>query len=505
MHAYTVAMDYLTALRWLRTLPDFERTGAFSARPDLEPMRALLDELGAPHADAGRATVHVAGSKGKGSTAVIVEAMLGVAGLRTGCYVSPHLHRYSERVRIDGKPVDEAAFASAMTRVRSAMEAVAPRFLERQFLAFDALTAAAFVAFEDAEVDVQVVEVGLGGRLDSTNVFHENLEPRTKNPTQSREQRAESRGVDVCVITPISLEHTEILGGTIAEIAAEKAGIITPGAAVVVAPQRESAIDVVRARADACGATVVEVAKVCQMTRTSCTAEHQEFKVKTVGRGHDGTSPPDEQMGAAEAARLRREGASYSARLPLVGRHQLDNAATAIVACEELAGRRGFDFTPEHVRQGLSGVAWPGRIEIIKRKPLLIIDGAHNGDSAKRLAAALREHFGLSRAVLLFGTLAGKDITSMAEAMAPLADHVLAVAWPSPRAAEPAQSAAAFRQCDVPASAFGALPDALGAAMAQAGERGAVVAFGALAFVAAVREWVLGIESDMMRVAAADA
>ncbi len=444
-------MEYDDALRWLLTLPDFERTGEFADRADLAPMRALLAALGDPHL--GRPTLHVAGSKGKGSTAVMAEAILHAGGLRTGCYVSPHLHRYNERVRIDGKPVERDVVAAAMTAVREAMDAVAPRFPGRRFLAFDALTAAAFVAFRDAGVAVQVIEVGLGGLLDSTNVFD---------------------ATDVVVLTPISLEHTAILGSTIPEIASQKAGIITPGAAVVVAPQRESALDVFRAAAAARGASMIEVAAACQMTRTSASAEGQEF-------------------------RLRTPRATYAAKLPLAGRHQLDNAATAVVACEELALRRGFELTPQHVRAGLAAVSWPGRLEVLRRNPLVIIDGAHNGDSVKRLVAALREYFGLLHATFLFGTLAGKDAQAMADAAAPIADHVYVTAWQHARAADPRTLAEAFRPHGVPVTVFGSVADAFEAAAADVGARGAIVAFGSIAFVAALREYLLGIESDMIR------
>jgi dihydrofolate synthase/folylpolyglutamate synthase len=460
-------MDYDAALRWLLTLPDFERTGKFAGRPDLAPMLALLRELGDPQL--GRATVHIAGSKGKGSTAVMLEAMLRAAGRRTGTYISPHLHRYNERIRIDAAPCDREVFSGAMTAVRAAMEVVASSFPGRQFLAFDALTAASFVAFRDASADVQVVEVGLGGALDSTNVFQtENLEPRTENLPPH-----------VVVLAPISLEHTAILGTTIGAIAGQKAGIITPGAAVVVAPQRESALDVFRAAAAERGASIIEVATACQMTRTSASAEGQEFKMKSAR-------------------------ATYDARLPLAGRHQLDNAATAIIACEELAARTGFELTPRHVREGLANVVWPARLEALKRAPLVIIDGAHNGDSAKRLVAALREYFGLSRASFLFGTLAGKDVQAMADAVASVADHVFVTAWPHARAADPREAADAFRARDVPVTAFADLPQAYEAATGEAGARGAVVAFGSIAFVAAVREYVLGIESDILRLAAAN-
>lgn len=451
-------MTYDEALRWLLTLPDFERTGEFAERPDVAPMRALLSELGDPHR--GRPTVHIAGSKGKGSTGAMVEAVLRAAGLRTGHYVSPHLHRYNERIRIDGQPNVPEGFAAAMDAVRTAMEIVQARFPGRQLLAFDALTAAGFVAFREEEVEAQVVEVGLGGLLDSTNVFHDCAD-----------------SPHVVVLTPISLEHTAILGDTIALIAAQKAGIITDGCVAIAAPQRESALDVFAATARGRGATLIETAKVCQLERKSANAEGQEFRLKT-------------------------SRATYSARLPLVGRHQLDNAATAVLTCEELCALGSVELTEGHVRAGLGSVAWPGRLETLRRRPWVIVDGAHNGDSAKRMAAALREDFGLRSAVLLVGTLAGKDVTAMAQATAGFADAVIAPAWPSARAMDAREAAAAFRETgEAPVTTYGSLADGYEAAMEQAGERGAVVALGSLAFAAAVREHVLGIESDVLRLA----
>lgn len=487
-------MDYDDAIRWLLKLPDFERTGDFADRPDIAPMVALLRELRDPHLGAESAaentelpqegsaaelklrgywpsTVHIAGSKGKGSTGAMIEAVLRAAGMRTGHYVSPHLHRYNERIRIDGQPISPEGFASAMTAVRAAMAAVEGEFPGR-LLAFDALTAAAFVAFREADVDVQIIEVGLGGTLDSTNVFHGSVAAEARHPPAPSPRRGEGEQ-HVVVLTPISLEHTAILGDTIQAIARQKAGIITDGCTVVVAPQRESAIDVFTEVARERGATLIEVAKVCQMQRTSANAEGQEFRLRTARAKYDGL------------------------KIPLAGRHQLENAVTAVVAAEVTGDR--LQVTEAQVRAGLAGVKWPGRLEVLTRKPMLIVDGAHNGDSVKRMVAALREDFGLKSAVLLFGALAGKDVAAMAEQAAPVATSVFVCGWPSARAADPRELAAEFRPYDAPVTTFGALPDAYEAAVAEAGERGAVVAFGALAFVAAVREWVLGIESDSVR------
>lgn len=450
-------MDYDVALRWLLTLPDFERTGEFDERPDIKPMLALLAELGDPHL--GRPTMHIAGSKGKGSTGAMAEAVLRASGRRTGFYISPHLHRYNERIRIDGAAIAPDGFATAIAPVRDAFDRVAPRFPHRQLLAFDALTAAAFAAFRDAGVDTQVVEVGLGGRLDSTNAFH---------------ARAAGAPPHVAVITPISIEHQAVLGDTIAAIAREKSGVIVAGAPVVVAPQRESALDVIRATAQSRAATAIEVAATCQLLRTSASLDGQRFKLRTTR-------------------------ATYEADLPLIGRHQLDNAATAIVACEELLASSGETLDPPAVRRGLADVSWSGRMEVLRRKPLVLVDGAHNGDSAKRMVVALREHGAVSSATFVLGTLAGKDVAAMAAAIAPVADHVYVAGWHSPRAADPRQVASTLREAGMSCTVVSALPQAFESAVSDAGERGAVVAFGSIAFVAAVREYLLGIESDMIR------
>jgi dihydrofolate synthase/folylpolyglutamate synthase len=451
-------VNYDEAIAWLQTLPDFERTGDFADRPDVEPMRALLSALGDPHR--GRAAIHVAGSKGKGSVTVMCEAILRAAGMNAGAYISPHLHRYEERIRLDGAPSSPDAFAAALTAAREGIERVAPSLAGRQFLAFDAITAAGFIAFREHGCDAQVVEVGLGGLLDSTNVFG------------SVEAAAIAQGgaaAHICVITPISLEHTAILGSTIPEIAAQKAGIIVPGGVVIVGPQRESALDVIRARAAELGARVVEVATACQLSRGQANIDGQEFRCRTA-RGE------------------------YRSRLPLLGRHQLENAATAIVACEELWAALGGDAPelPKAVARGVPDVRWPARVELLRRRaPIVIVDGAHNGDSMKRLVQALREDLGITRANVALGTLAGKDARAMIDALAPIAETLIAVSWPHARAMPADEVMAAARAAGVDA-VHGTIESALDA---EASGGRAIVACGSLAFAAQVRAWVLGLQT----------
>ncbi|HXF52044.1 MAG TPA: folylpolyglutamate synthase/dihydrofolate synthase family protein [Dehalococcoidia bacterium] len=446
-------MTYDDALRYLLSFADFERTGRFSERPDVEPVRALLRELGDPHT--GRITVHVAGSKGKGSVAAMIASILAAAGLRTGLTTSPHLHRFVERVMVDGAPVSPEAFAAAVERLPAAVEAVRRRFPDRELVTFDLITAAAFVAFRDAGAMAQVVEVGLGGRLDATNVFD---------------------APEVCVITPVSLEHTAILGDTVAQIAREKAAIIKRGATVVMGLQRESAADVIRARAAEVGAELVEVARACALRLDE--------------RGPDG-----------QRFTLRTPAATYRLSLPLAGRHQVENAATAVLAVEALA-RRGVPIEPEHVRAGLASVRWPGRLERLQSRPLFLVDGAHNADSARRLAEALREEFGLSAVTFVVGTLAGKDVEGIAREVESLAGHVVCSSWAHPRAMPAPEVAQAFAARDVVAEIAPSVDAAIERVRSLA-EGGAICAMGSIAFAAAVRECLLGIESDMMRLQSA--
>ena len=213
-------MQYIQALQFLQDRDDWERTGSpgDADRWDLRRMRSLLARLGDPHL--GRRTVHVAGSKGKGSVVAMVDSVLRRAGLRTGRYTSPHLHRFVERIAIDGEAIAPEDFGRLLGELRPQIKAEDADGRYGSLSTFEVLTALAFAAFRENGVECQVLEVGLGGRLDATNVFD---------------------AKDVCVIAPISLEHTAVLGDTIAQIAQEKVGIITPGVTVIMSPQRESA------------------------------------------------------------------------------------------------------------------------------------------------------------------------------------------------------------------------------------------------------------------------
>lgn len=440
-------MDYIDALRFLYGLADFERTGRFADRTDLAPVNALLEELDNPQL--GRITVHIAGSKGKGSVAAMVESMLRASGLRTGLFTSPHLHRFPERIQIDGQPVSNEEFAAGIAEVAAATKRVAARLPDRQLVTFDALTALGFHLFRQHEVQAQVIEVGLGGLLDSTNVF-ENKE--------------------CAVITNIGLEHREILGDTVAEIAAQKAGIIVTGCPTIMAPQRESAADVIREVTKDKGSTLTEVALVCNLRRDSHSGDAQTFRLRTPAGG-------------------------YQVKLPLLGKHQLDNAATAILAVEALAVA-GVKISEEAVKAGLESVRWPARIEVIKRRPMVVVDSAHTADSARRLRDTLSEYLHVERATLVIGVMGDKDLEGVAMAVEPVARRVIATRADHPRALEPEKVARIFQDMGVETTWERSVEAAVDSAMRLSTPSDAVVILGSIALAGQARAHILGLERD---------
>ncbi len=447
-------MDYPEAVRYLLSFADFERSGRFQDRPDVAPMLALLLRLGDPHL--GRTTVHIAGSKGKGSVAAMVEAILRAAGYRTGLYTSPHLHSYCERIRIDGKPIAEEDFASLVgKKLRPAVEAEHERLGARQFVTFDLLTALGFLAFREHRVRIQVIEVGLGGRVDSTNVFEEEL-------------ASIEIAKELAVITPISLEHTAILGTTVAQIAGEKAAIITQDCTVVMAPQPyEEASGVVRGFAEAVSARLVIDVR-------------QSYEWEDDLRG-------DRTSTKSQSIEIRGPARRIAALLPLLGEHQIENAATA-VACVDALARYGIGISDYDVTRGLECVDWPGRMEVLRQQPLLVADGAHNRDSARRLGESLIRYFSAERVIFIVGANADKDTAGLAQELAPLAERVFAVQAEHPRAMPPKRIAEAFAALGIEAEVVDNVGAAIDKALAESGSGGLICVTGSLFVAAEARE-----------------
>lgn len=436
-------MDYQSALQFVLSFSDYERwPGAgYAERWDLRRMEELLQRLGSPHL--GRKTAHIAGSKGKGSTSAMIASGLRAAGLRTGFYTSPHLHTIRERITINGQLITEQEFAAFVSEIRPAVEAQ-NRGAFGELSTFEILTALAFYCFQKLGTEAQVLETGLGGRLDATNVV--------PNP-------------DVCVLTSISLDHTAVLGDTIEKIAGEKAGIIKPGVPVISAPQLPEAMEVFRATGRSRSAPLTEVGKA----------------VTWEGKGTD-------TMGQRLIVRGLKN--TYDLTIPLLGRHQLENAAVAVAALEILGVNR------EAIVEGLAKVEWPGRMEILRRAPLLIADGAHNGDSARRLVEALKEYFTFERSILIIGTSADKDAAALIEEFAPFFDRIIVTASEHPRATPPIQLAAGFSRYGKKAVETNSVPEALDRALAEAGRHDLICATGSLFVVAEVIEHIKGIRGE---------
>lgn len=440
-------MNYVESLRYLYSLADFERTGRFADRKDVAPMLALLEELDNPHL--GRLTIHIAGSKGKGSVAAMIASILHEAGLKTGLYTSPHLHRFTERIQISGVPVSNTEWAAGIEVVKAAADRVHEKMSERRLVTFDVLTALGFYLFREQGVQAQVIEVGLGGSLDSTNVFE------TK---------------DCSVITNIGLEHREILGDTVALIAAQKAGIIVADCPTIMAPQRESAAEVIREVAKERGSPLAEVALVCSMRRDASGSDNQSFRLRTPATG-------------------------YQIKLPLLGKHQLDNAATAVLAVEAL--RPGGEKIPEEaIKKGLEAVKWPARIETIKRRPLVIIDAAHTADSARRLRDTCEEYLKISSATLVVGVMGDKDLEGLISAVEPMARRVIATQADHPRALNAETVAKAFRNLGIETTWEPKLGAAIDTALNLSTPSDTVVILGSVALAGEARAYILGLERD---------
>ena len=444
-------MDYRAAIDLLLTLTDFERKSRAGEPPDfhLRRMELLLASLGDPHLSTP--VVHVAGSKGKGSTCAMITAALSANGLRTGLYTSPHLHRFTERIRVDGAPLDEHAFAGLIELLWPDVTAIEQRGDLGKVSVFEMLTALAFVHFRDISADCAVIEVGLGGRLDATNL----VQP------------------EVSVITPVGLDHVAVLGDTVEKIAAEKAGIIKPGVPVVSSPQHPDAARVIRQTAADAGSLLIEASSA----------------VKVADVEIDGWMP--------QRVRLESGRGKYDVRLPLLGEHQVENARTAIAAVDALDS---FDPKADCVSAGLSRVDWPARAQVVDSgPPVVMADGAHNEDAGRALYSTLRRHFeAYDDIVLVVGGTTGHDMTAVVTELAALGPRVVITKSRHPKAVEPADFAAALRRDNVPVAAVtGDVASALETAHGMAGPGSLIVATGSLFVAAEVIEHVQGIEPEL--------
>jgi dihydrofolate synthase/folylpolyglutamate synthase len=419
-------MTYQQAIAFWYSRVNYEQRTPAAGDFKLDRMRALLRLLGEPHERLH--IVHIAGSKGKGSTAAMLASILRQAGYRTGLFTSPHLVRVEERVQVDGQHITAEALTELLDEVRVA---VAAGRLEPTF--FEIATALGFLHFVWRGVDLAVVEVGLGGRLDSTNVC---------TPLAA-------------IITSISYDHTQLLGSRLASIAAEKAGIIKPGRPVVSGVTAPEAADVIR--------------QACRERRAPLWELGTDFRYSY--------EPGQVTADALLSARVRIDAGDqapltiHHAPLALLGEHQAANAAVA-VACIERLRSEGWRISDEAVAEGLATVHWPARLELLGRRPLVVLDCAHNVASTVALVETLRASFPPCRRWLVFAGSSDKDLAGMFRVLAPHFEHVyLTVYKSSARGAPPEQLAELLRQtAGLPYTICRTAADAWQAARSRAGE-----------------------------------
>lgn len=424
-------MTYPDSVRFLYSLGNETKV----IKLGLERIAKLLDGLGNPQS--AFRTVHVAGTNGKGSTAAMIAAGLRAGGYRTGLYTSPHLIEPTERIQIDGQPVGEEDFTGAFQTVHQAtVRMIGEGRIDGHPTYFESVTAMAFVLFRDLGVDMAVIEVGLGGRLDATNVILPEL----------------------CVITPVDYDHEQWLGSSLAAIAGEKAGILKAGVACVVARQHDEAMAAIQARAAECGSPIEATA---------------DWRVEALSI---------DARGCEYAA--RRDDVELRVQCPLAGEHQTENSLTAAIALRHL------QCAPD----GIANAVWPGRLERVSEKPEIILDGAHNPAGIRALAAYIERFYSGRRVWLVYGAVRDKSLAEIAEVLSGVASDVLLVPIDSPRAVRPEALRPLFTHPRV--SASNRLEDTLEMVRRTARETDAVFVTGSLFLVGEARRILRRIAGD---------
>lgn len=427
-------MDYSEALEFL------DRHIALGVIPGLDRIEGLLDYMGRPHE--GYPIIHVAGTNGKTSTSRLCTSLLVAHGLATGTYTSPHLQRVEERLSVNGRAATAEEFALAVSDVAAFAE-LREKAGHDANTYFELTTAAAFALFADQAVDAAVLEVGLGGRLDATNVVD----------------------AEVCVLTSIGIEHTEYLGEDVASIAGEKLAIAGLNSILITGPLPDEALAVAEQRARDLGIHHRHYGK--------------DFSVLDAERG----------VGGWLTTIAGAEDTYEDIMLPLHGRYQLVNLANAIAATEALVGRK-LDL--ESVRDAAAATTMPGRMEPLASNPLVMVDGAHNADGVAMLAESLAEEYPTTRWHLVLGVMGDKNVEAMVERLAPLVVGIVVTAPESERAVPPVELRARIQELvDVPVLVAGHVGEALDMARAEAGPFGAVLVSGSLYLVGEARDLLL--------------
>ena len=436
---YNQALDYLYSFvdYSLKHISELAK-----AEFNLDRMFALMEELGNPQNK--YPIIHVAGTKGKGSVAALCASALKAAGYKTGLYTSPHLWDYVERIQINGEPISHEHLIELVEEVKPAVAKIP------KLTTFEITTAIGLLAFAKNNVNAAVIEVGLGGRLDATNI----VIPR------------------VSVITSLSYDHMAVLGNTLAAIAGEKAGIIKEGIPVVSAPQTGEALQVLERVAEEKNSLFFLVGKHVKFERLTSSLEGQSLRVSSFVLRHfeDPRFP------------LATQPEVLDLTIPLLGVHQVENAAIAYTALQ--ASR--IPISDQSIQKGFAHVSWPARFELLRRSPPVVIDSAHNRDSARRLRETLDEYFPGIPVILIFCALEDKDISGILEELKPRLESVVATRADHPRAPSAEWMAEQVRNAGIPVEAVTPVSTALERALGLAGERKLVLAAGSVAFAGEV-------------------
>ena len=400
-------MNYQEALAYIYSFTDFERGGSYTRdrSENLPRISRLLQQLGNPHQQYG--STLIAGTKGKGSTASLIENVLRSAGVRTGLYTQPDLHTFRERMRVNGRLISEEEVSALVPEIMAAMETIEKDDLG-PFITYEIGTALAFLYFYRQHVQHAVVEVGIGGRLDATNI----LQPL------------------VSVITSISFDHMAILGNTLSEIATEKAGIIKPNGIVVTSAQSPEALLAIATIAHQRNAHMVRVGAAGE---DPAQAEVDEGRLPPlaysyVQEEHSIDLPIQQRFTIKTQQRIYTD-----LVLPLAGLHQIENATVALATLDMLR-ERGIDWDEQALRKGLQTVHWPARIEVVGSDPTIVVDGAHNADSMQKLLQTLRTSFTFQHLIVVLNVNRDKDIAGIVQALADVDIVILTHMKSSPRA-----------------------------------------------------------------------
>jgi len=428
-------ISYQEALDYIYSFVDYSRTHQANLSPenfDLSRMADFLDLLGTPHKKFP--SLHIAGSKGKGSVSAFCASVLQAAGFKVGLYTSPHLKDLEERMQINKVPIPRNTLAEYVEEIKPAVDTVP------KLTTFEIMTGLAFLFFARQNVDIAVIEVGLGGRLDATNII---------TPL-------------VSVITSLYLDHVTILGETLEEIAAEKGGIIKPGIPVVSAPQEEKALSVIKKIAAQHDSPFIEVEEEYPYSIVSSTLDGQEFVF---------TKPTEDQ------------GGNLPYFIPLLGTFQVINAVTAYAALDNIKSR-GFPLDEEEIKRGLETTVWPARFEIARREPPVIFDSAHNPASMRKLRETLDSFFPDLPLVLIFGISEDKQLDGMLKEILPRTSHLITTQADHPRAMDSEDLEKWAREYPCSSEAIPNVQNALSRAVQLAGNDKVVLVTGSI-FVAA--------------------